>query len=97
MTDKDHDMMMLDYMGKTIAVLVRGLVVCFAHVRLEKVLILMCAALGQQIAASYAGDELSTFKLRKMCRESFAKAMEATPVAALEPSKPPHTTASIGK
>lgn len=95
MAAEEHDVMMVDWMAKVVYTTVRGVIACFPHARLEKVLILLSAVMGQQLATVYAGDELSVFKLRRMCKDAFCEAMTKGKLAA--PPPPARETASIGR
>ena len=89
------EMMMVGWMAQVLCVTIRGVLSCFPQVPAEKTLIMLAATMGQQVAATYASDELSVFKFRKSCKDQFCKAMNSQPVASA--SGPKKTdTASIG-
>lgn len=88
----DEDMMR--WMAGPICCLIRGFMACFPNNRVEKMLILISAVFGQQVAATYAGDELAVFKLRKACRDAFGTAISSERVTPAPP--PPQNEASIG-
>lgn len=96
MSANEHDVLMVDWMAKAVYTLIRGVIACFPHVRLEKLLILLAAVMGQQLATMTTGDELAVFRMRKMCRDAFCDAMSKEAVATpKQPDEP--AAASIGK
>ena len=96
MATETDDKIMMVWASQTVNAVVRGLVSCFQHVPLERVLILLCAVMAQQVARLHNGagrDELTSFKFRRACRDAFDRAMSDEPH--VKPQRQPGP-ASIG-
>lgn len=93
---RNDDELLGAWASQAMCIAIRGIVSCFPHQRLEKMLMIVSAAMGQQIAHTYAGDELSVHKLRKMCREAFESGIKSVPVVNPNAPKPTDTATIIG-
>ena len=96
MSATDKDKFIVNWMAQVVACAIRGTISCFPEERIEKMLVLMSAIMGQQIASTYVADEMSSFKLRKACRDAFANAMNKEKVLQPE-AKAVDAAASIGQ
>lgn len=82
-TTQTPEQLMAAWMAQVVCCEIRGTIACFPHVQVEKVLILFAAVVGQQLANTYAGDELAVFKMRKAMKDAFIKAMNETKITSL--------------
>lgn len=71
------------WMAQAVCTVIRGLLSVFPQERVEKMLVLISAVMGQQVASTYAGDELSVFKLRKACKDAFVHGIDSQEVQPL--------------
>jgi hypothetical protein len=90
------DKLIVTWFSQVICTAIRGTLAAFPQVQVEKMLMLMAAVMGQQLAQTYAGDELSVFKMRKACKDMFCEALKNEKVTGM-PRKPDDIVASIGQ
>lgn len=75
----------------------RGAISCLAHVRPEKVLLMMTVALAKVLCALYGGDELMVRRFRKTARDAFDETLKSAKVTPLPQQVTENTdAASIG-